>query len=142
MPVTRFMMLLLGCTVLCGCNRPNFDPAYANRPYPFELHTTTTLPVQVFRDGRTLEIVNSTDRQWGASTIWVNQQYSHELDSLAPGQRVSFNLADFRNKLGEEFNAGGIFRTRQPTPVRLVEIQPGEGQPLVGFIAIRSGSME
>jgi len=136
------ILLLLAALSCCGCNQPNFDPAYATRPYPFQLHTTDTLPIQVFRDGTSLEIVNSTNESWGASMIWVNQQYGHELPGLAPGQRVTFNLFDFRNDLGESFNAGGPFRTREPTPVRLVEIQPGEGQPLVGFVAIRDGVEE
>lgn len=136
------ILLSLAALACVGCNRPNFDPAYATRPYPFDLHTTDTLPIQTFRDGKYLEIVNSTDESWGASTIWVNQQYAHELPGLAAGQRVTFNLVDFRNDLGESFNAGGPFRTREPTPVRLVEIQPGEGQPLVGFIAIRGGAVE
>ena len=52
------------------------------------------------------------------------------------------DLFEFRNDLGEIFNAGGPFRTRQPTPVRLVELQPGEGQPLIGFVAIRGGDDE
>jgi hypothetical protein len=151
MPVTSYndrmllkhcILLLLAVLACSGCNRANFDPAYASRPYPFQLHTTDALAVQVFRDGKYLEIVNSTDKSWGASTIWVNQQYAYELPGLVAGQRVTFNLVDSRNDLGESFNAGGPFRTREPTPVRLVEIQPGEGQPLVGFIAIRGGVVE
>jgi len=136
------ILLLLAALACGGCNQPNFDPAYATRPYPFQLHTTDTLPIQVFRDGTSLEIVNSTNESWGASMIWVNQQYAHELPGLAPGQRVTFNLFNFRNDLGESFNAGGPFRTREPTPVRLVELQPGEDQPLVGFVAIRDGVEE
>lgn len=134
--------LLLGAACFTGCNMPNYNPDLANRPYPFELHTANSIPVQVFRDGTSLEIVNSTDNGWDASIIWVNQQYAHDIDGLAPGEHVTLSLRNFRNDLGEQFNAGGIFRTRQPTPVRLVELQPGEGQPLVGFIAIRSGSGE
>lgn len=138
----RCILLLFIALACAGCNRMNYNPAYATRPYPFDLHTTNTMPVQVFRDGTRLEIVNSTDTGWGPSTIWVNQQYAHELDGLAPGERVTFHLVDFRNDLGEEFNAGGPFRTRQPTPVRMVEIQSGEDQPLIGFVAIRSDSLE
>ena len=134
-----FLILVLACS---SCSRMNYDPDLATRPYPFELHTTDTLPIQVFRDGTSVEIVNSTDRGWGASTIWINQQFAHELDELRAGQRVTLDLFEFRNDLGERFNAGGLLRTRQPTPVRLVELQPGEGQPLIGFVAIRSGDDE
>lgn len=136
--ITRGAMFLILCLACTGCNSPNFDPAYATRPYPFQLHTTDTVAIQVFRDGAHLEIVNSTDRNWGESTIWINQQFAHDVDGLAPGQRLTFDLFEFRNDIGERFNAGGWFRTRQPTPVRLVELQPGEGQPLIGFVAIRN----
>ena len=135
-------LLLTAASLLSGCNRPNFNPKLATEPYPFELHTTDTLPIQVFRDGSSLEIVNSTERSWGEVTIWVNQQYAHDLPSLGVGEHVTLHLTNFRNDYGEQFNAGGFFRTRQPTPVRLVELQPGEGQPLVGLIAIRSGEGE
>ena len=138
-------MIIRGVTLLvlalvCGsCSRKNFEADLATRPYPFELHTTDTLPIQVFRDGTQLEIVNATERGWGASTIWVNQQFASEIVELRAGQRLTLDLFEFRNDLGEQFNAGGPLRTRQPTPVRLVELQPGEGQPLVGFISIRGG---
>ncbi len=140
-PAIVIFSLLLGL-VPAACNTPNFDPAKSTREYPFELHTTTTLPIQVFRDGTTIEIVNSTDNNWGESSLWINQQYMRTIDGLAPGQRMTLHLSEFRNDIGEEFRAGGFLRTRQPTPVRLVEIQPGEGQPLVGFITIRGGDVE
>lgn len=128
--------------VLAGCNRPNFDISKATYPYPFELHTTNTVPIQVFRDGTTIEVVNSTDHHWVDARLWVNQQFMHPLPSLEPGERIALNLAEFRNDLGEEFNAGGFFRVRQPTPVQLIEVQPGEGQPLVGFLAIGESVLE
>tara|TARA_Y100000588_G_scaffold142021_1_gene156006 strand:+ start:96 stop:536 length:441 start_codon:yes stop_codon:yes gene_type:complete len=127
---------LLLSLLMGGCYHQNFDPSKANKPYPFELHTTNTVPIQVFRDGTSMEIVNSTDRHWKDSTIWLNQQFSHSLPSLQPGERVVLDLKAFRNDIGQEFNAGGFFRLRQPSEMALVEIQPGEGQPLVGLIAI------
>jgi len=121
---------------LGACNHQNFDPAKANKPYPFELHTTNTVPIQVFRDGTSMEIVNSTDQHWEEATVWLNQQFSHPLPTLKAGARVVLDLKNFRDDIGQEFNAGGFFRLRQPSEVALVEIQVGEGQPLVGFIAI------
>jgi hypothetical protein len=140
-PVLPSLGLLLAL-LPAACNTPNFDPSKATREYPFELHTTATLPIQVFRDGTTIEIVNSTDNHWGESSLWINQQYMRLISGLAPGQRLTLDLNDFRNDIGEVFRAGGFFRTRQPTPVRLVEIQPGEGQPLIGFVTIRGGDLE
>ncbi|MDG2291785.1 MAG: hypothetical protein P8L37_03930 [Phycisphaerales bacterium] len=128
--------------ILIGCIQPNFDRSKATYPYPFELHTTNTLPIQVFRDGRTIEVVNSTDHHWENARLWVNQQFMHSLDSLQPGEHIVLNLADFRNDLGEEFSAGGFFSTRRPTPVQLIEVQPGEGQPLIGLLAIGDRVLE
>ena len=102
--LVRMLLFLVLCLACTGCNRPNYDPAYATRLYPFQLHTTDTLPIQVFRDGTHLEIVNSTDRSWGPSTIWVNQQFAYEISGLASGQRVTLDLFEFRNDLGEIFN--------------------------------------
>ena len=50
-------MALSAALLAAGCNLPNFDPAKASVPYPFELHTTNVLPIQVFRDGTEIEIV-------------------------------------------------------------------------------------
>ena len=140
MPVMSFPPIHAPCLLLAlllgACNHPNFDPSKASKPYPFELHTTNTFPVQVFRDGTSMEIVNSTDQEWQDATVWLNQRFSHPLSTLQAGERVVLDLKSFRDDNGQEFNAGGFFRLRQPTEVALVEIQTGEGQPLVGLIAI------
>ena len=141
------LMLLLSAsmgmlTLGFGCNAPNFDPKLATRPYPFDLHTTDVVPIQVFRDGTTIEIVNSTDRTWSDATIWVNQRYAAPLKSLQPGQRVSMDLFLFRDDIGEQFRAGGLFRTRPAAKVELIEIQEAEGMPMIGMISIMTGENE
>ncbi len=141
------LMLLLSAsmgmlTLGFGCNAPNFDPKLATRPYPFDLHTTDVVPIQVFRDGTTIEIVNSTDRTWSDATIWVNQRYAAPLKSLQPGQRVSMDLFSFRDDIGEQFRAGGLFRTRPAAKVELIEIQEAEGMPMIGMISIMTGENE
>ncbi|MCH2132821.1 MAG: hypothetical protein MK116_03630 [Phycisphaerales bacterium] len=125
-----------------GCNLPNFDPKLATRPYPYELHTTNVLPIQVFRDGTHIEIVNSTDLGWTDATLWVNQRYAASIKQLAPGQRVTMNLFTFRDDLGEKFRAGGLFRTRPAAKVELIELQSAEGEPLVGLISVMPGEGE
>lgn len=133
------LLLALGAS---GCNFPNFDPKLATKPYPYELHTINVLPIQVFRDGTHIEIVNSTDLSWTDATIWVNQRYASNLDSLQPGQRVSMNLFSFRDDLGEQFRAGGLLRTRPASKVKLIELQPAEGMPMVGLISVMPGEGE
>lgn len=137
-----FLVLIVLSMVEAGCNSPNFDPKLATRPYPYELHTTNVLPIQVFRDGTHVEIVNSTDQDWSESTVWVNQRYAAVVKDLKPGQRTTMNLFNFRDDLGEYFRAGGLLRTRPAATVELIELQPAEGQPLVGLISVMPGEGE
>ncbi|MDP6601078.1 MAG: hypothetical protein QGH76_02135 [Phycisphaerales bacterium] len=123
--------------LLASCHRPDFDPSRAHEAYPYELHTTETLPVEVFRDGTTLSIVNATARSWDAATIWINQSYSAPIARLAAGQTVHMSLSSFRDNIGETFPAGGFLSTRRSMPVRLVEVQPAPGEQMIGFVAIR-----
>ena len=144
--LSSFLLLLLpsmGMLMLTsGCNSPNFNPKLAVRPYPFELHTTDVVPIQVFRDGTNIEIVNSTDRTWSDATIWVNQRYAAPLKSLKPGQRVSMDLFSFRDDIGEQFRAGGLLRTRPAAKVELIEIQENDDMPMVGLISVMPGENE
>ena len=134
------LLTLLGVILpISGCNFPNFNPKLATRPYPFDMHTTDVVEIQVFRDGTHIEIVNSTDRSWQDVTIWVNQRFAAPLKSLDPGQRVTMDLFAFRDDIGEQFRAGGLFRTRPPAKVELIEIQEREDTPMVGMISIMTG---
>jgi len=135
-------MALSAALLAAGCNLPNFDPAKASVPYPFELHTTNVLPIQVFRDGTEIEIVNSTDMEWTDVTIWINQRYACPLAELGPGQRVRMDLFAFRDDIGEQFRAGGLLRTRPASKIELIEIQPALDQPMVGLISVMPGENE
>ena len=127
--------MILGA--LTGCERKMYDPEWATQPYPSRLHSTQTVDMQVFRRETEIEIVNSTARSYQDIDVWVNQRYVHAVDSLPAGQTVTLSLWDFHDEWGGTFNAGGFFRAYEPTPVRLVEIQPGAAQPLVGLVTIR-----
>jgi hypothetical protein len=130
--------MILAVSVQSGCTRKTYDPAWATQPYPTELHTTTTADMQVFRKGTDLQIVNSTAHSYSEFDLWINQRYVRHVDSLPAGESVTLSLWDFKDEYGDRFYAGGFFRTREAQVVRLVEIQRGEGQPLLGLIAIRS----
>ena len=142
------LMLLLSAsmgmlTLGFGCNAPNFDPKLATRPYPFDLHTTDVVPIQVFRDGTTIEIVNSTDRTWSDATIWVNQRYAAPLKSLQPGQRVSMDLFSFRDDIGEQFRlpvdcSGRVLRPRSNSS----RSRKPRSMPMIGMISIMTGENE
>jgi hypothetical protein len=121
-----------------GCARPLFIPERATRPYPDELHRTETLDIHVFREGRNLQIVNSTARSFREFDLWINQRYMQHVETMAPGETIVLSLPDFYDERGEAFNAGGFWRTRDPTPVRLVEIQPVREESTIGLITIRA----
>jgi len=46
------------------------------------------------------------------------------------------NLWSLRDSFGEQFNAGGIWRTDEPTTVVIAELQIGTDTPLIGLIVI------
>ena len=52
------------------------------------------------------------------------------------------DLFSFRDDIGEQFRAGGLFRTRPAAKVELIEIQEAEGMPMIGMISIMTGENE
>ena len=101
-----------------------------------DLHTQNSVPIQVIRTDQYIKIVNSTAVSYNTITLWVNQKFSLELPPLLAGETMQIDLWDMRDSYGEQFNAGGIFRTDQPTPLVLAELQTAEDVPLVGLIVI------
>ena len=85
-----------------------------------------------------LEIVNSTPVAYRDLDIWINQRFTRRLDVLPAGATIQLSLWDFWDLRGDRFSAGGFWRTEEPTPVRLVELQVNEDEPLVGLVAIYS----
>lgn len=127
----------LWCAAIPGCGATRYDLALATRAYPRELHQTRAADIHVFRDGSTIEFTNTTPRTYSNFDLWINQRYMRHVDSLRPGETIELSLWDFRDEWGYTMNAGGLLRTDEPTPVRLVEVQLDEQQPLIGLIAIR-----
>ena len=101
-----------------------------------ELHTATSVPIQVIRDGEYISIVNSTAIDYDSPTLWVNQRYSSVIQSLPAGSTLRFNLKSLRDAYGEQINAGGIWRTDEPTTLVIAELQLSDESPLVGLIVI------
>lgn len=136
------LLVLAGVVLLPGCARPTFDPERATRPYPVELGRVAMADIQVFRDGVNIDLVNATPRTYEDVTLWVNRRFAAVVDSLPAGQTKRQSLWEFYDELGEVFNAGGFFRTRRATPVRLVEIEPSDGSGMIGLITIRAERVE
>ncbi len=133
------VVVVICCT---GCERKMYDPSWATRPYPRELHTTATIDVQVFRNDTKLQLVNFTPRSYSNFDLWINQRYVTHVESLPAGGSIELSLWDFYDEFGDRFNAGGFFRTYSPTPVRLVQIQTEPDQPLIGLVTIRAEDVQ
>ena len=61
---------------------------------------------------------------------------------MAAGELIRLSLEEFYDERGEVFNAGGLWRTQEPMPVRLIEMQLSEDRPLIGLITIRAEPAE
>lgn len=133
---------MLVIVLLSGCGRKIYDPQWATRPYPAERHTTTVADMQVIRRGERMEIVNSTATSYRDFDLWINQRYTSHVESLPAGQTIALSLWDFKDEFGDRFYAGGFFRTRKAQPLRLVEIEPAGGGPMIGLITIRAEPVE
>ncbi len=127
--------------LVTGCERVHYDPGMATRTYPHALHQPNSVDIQVFRKGPILEIVNSTATTYRNCDVWINQRFVSHLGRLGAGETVQLSLWDFWDERGDRFSGGGFWRTRPVTPVRLVQLQVNDQEPLVGLIMIRQEDM-
>ncbi len=133
-------VLLVG--IVLGCQDIRYDPVRATPSYPHHLHQANSVNIQVFREDTSIELVNATTRSFADFDLWINQRYASRIESLPAGATLRVSLWDFYDERGESLNAGGLFRSDDPTPVRLVEIQTTDEEPLIGLITIRAEPVE
>ena len=133
-------VLLVG--IVLGCQDIRYDPARATQSYPHHLHQANSVNIQVFRQDTSIELVNATTHAYTDFDLWINQRYASRIESLPAGATLRVSLWDFYDERGESLNAGGLFRSDDPTPVRLVEIQTTDEEPLIGLITIRAELVE
>ena len=130
-------LLAMMCMLMfASCHNPAGNPDLASTPYPMNLHTATSVPIQVIRTDEYVEIVNSTANHYIDSRLWINQRYSMNLPPFRAGETLRINLWSLRDSFGEQFNAGGVWRTDEPTPVVIAEIQASDSTWLVGLVVI------
>ena len=132
----RIAYALLSLCIFAGCQNPSGNPALAGPSYPMELHKPNSLPIQVIREQEHIDIINSTANAFESPVLWINQRYSVQLPSIVEGQTLRVNLWTLRDVYGEQMNAGGIWRTGDPTSVVIAELQVSEDEPLIGLIVI------
>lgn len=136
----RPVMVGLAATVITlmisACGGRRYDPAMATRPYPDELGQSEIIQAQVFRKGPNVTIVNASPQGFKDADLWLNRRYMYHLDSLKPGETITLSLTEFFDAWGETPIAGGFFRTEEPTPSVLMQIQADQESPMVGLITI------
>ena len=131
----RVLNLFFFC-LLISCQNPAGNPKLAGPVYPLEIRNARSLPIQVIRQYEYIDIINSTAQRFKSPILWINQRYSTKISTINPGEIIRINLWSLRDAYGEQMNAGGIWRTGDPTPVVIAELQLLEDEPLIGLIVI------
>jgi hypothetical protein len=148
-PLRRLPAIAPLLLAIAGCAPNLYRPEQATRPYPDALHLVTVetpeevaikrprgVDIQVFRGPRHIVIVNSTARSYRDFDLWINQRFVRHVEALPAGKTIRLPLDGFFDERGEAITPGGFWRTREPTPIRLVEIQLDEEQPLIGLVTV------
>jgi len=141
-PAVICALFLVSCVAaLSGCQLfSETTHATAGPVYPDSIPKGEVFDVQVFRQSTQLRLTNTTTRDFGASTIWLNQRYSSPINALASGQTLEMDLKIFVDEFGETYRAGGFFSQRVPAPVVLCQLETDEGNgPIMhGFVVVEN----
>ncbi len=129
--------LLAATLSLAACSAAQRDAANV-RIYPQQLPRGAALDMQVFRDGRTLSATNSTTRDFGPSTLWLNKRFGRTINSWKSGETLTLDLNEFYDEFGEQFRGGGFFAREIPDDVVFVQLETGEAdaRELVSFVTV------
>jgi hypothetical protein len=114
--------------------------AEPHEPYPEDAPLGEVYDIQVFRDITTLRFTNTTTRDFGPSTVWLNKRFSFEIEGFESGETVELDLKLFVDEFGDTYRAGGFFAQRDPAPVVLVQLETlDESDPnLYGLIVVQN----
>ncbi len=121
---------------------PNANYALATEPYPIARATGPTLQIQAEPEGDQLRLENLTVQGFKAPRLWVNRRYVCDLADIAPGATVIVPLINLRDQWGQTPYPSTMFRLHAPTPIVLVEIDPGADQPLLGLVVVEPPTEE
>jgi hypothetical protein len=132
------MALSLALTTLLGACRSAPSKVDYARPFP-ALAQQGSVNVQVVRKVTKIELTNTTARDFGSSTLWINSRFARPVPSFKVGETLTLDLREFRDEHNDAFRAGGFFAAEPPDTVALVQIETAgaEGKPeLVGFVVV------
>lgn len=142
--MNRHMMSVvsLAATALLtsGCRSIPEAVPYA-RAFPESAVQQEVLDIQVFRDETHVEFVNTTGREFGKSTLWLNQRYGYPIELIGVGDYVKIALEDFRDEYSDKFRDASFFATETPERLMMAQIETSdpanEGKSvLLGLIVV------
>ncbi len=113
-------------TLLCLASAPGClrSAAFTERaPYPKQFQTLPPSNIQLYRSGRSITLTNTTARNFGPSTIWLNRWFRRDIEGLGIGETMTLSLADFTDEFGDAFKGGGFFATTAPERIVHAELE-------------------
>lgn len=120
-PTPTLLVLLGALGALSGCLR---SADFTQRaPYPERLAVLPPSNIQLYREGRSITLSNTTARPFGESTIWLNKWFSRDIEALAIGESVTLSLGEFTDEYGDAFKGGGFFATTAPERIVHAELE-------------------
>ena len=104
--------------------------------YPVAMDQARVLDVQVSRRGTFLYMTNTTARSFDAGRLWVNRRWGIEVPAFGVGDTLKLDLRAFVDDEGDTFRAGGVWATRDPDTVVLVQLETD--RRLYGFVVVEN----
>ena len=125
----------VACLLLTGCVN-TVDLTKATRPYPGGRPQAAVEQVQIVQETEAIRITNGTAQTWNGVSLWVNRRFVKDGVTIPAGGTVQVPLSELRDQWGEQPYPRAIFRSRQPTPIVLVQLEPAPDQPLIGLVVV------
>jgi len=123
---------VLGAATGCGGRLGPLVEGTEPTPYPYDVEVLPSVPVEVFRRGSRIEVVNHTVTDHEDVELWVNERYVRRIPSFPAGTTLVLPLREFVDEYGEAFRGGGLLGTESPDPVVKAEIRTEAG--LLGLL--------
>lgn len=123
---------LTAALVLGACSHE--EVSIVNGPVYPAIPQTSVENVQVVRHGTTVTMTNTSSKTFENARLWANQWYSHEIALWSPGQTITLEVANFKDKFGTPMKAGGFWAAENPEKLVLMQVE--QGTTLTGLIVI------
>jgi len=137
----KVVIVALSALALVGCRATT--EIVEGPAYPASASRAQTLDVQVARDGTAISFTNTTATTLGPGRLWINSWFSRDLPEIAPGEPITLDLYEFKDRYGTAFRGGGFFASERPDRVVLVEIEPAASvteastSTLLGLVVVK-----